>query len=381
MERLYPGTLDPREYQVRIGLLAHDLTRPEMRGFRRYATGLAQALSKHPEIELVLFCRTSPACDCPEMRARWEIWPGCREVLWEQVDLPRRLARLEIDLLHAPSNSGLPLWSPGPMVLTRHDAIDYMFPPEFPGSRRSRVRKRYSDEISVRRASRVITVSERSRQDILRQWRLRPERVVNCGEGIDDKFFNPVAECERRRVRCKWVIDRPYILYVGGFDKRKDVGTLLSAFFLLNSSALRLVLCGSLRGEGANIERIVQQHPLGSLVRITGDLADEDIAPLYAGAQVFVYPSRYEGFGLQAIEAMAVGTPVVVSDGGSLPEVTGGAAVVFKAGDPDDCARAITATLDIDRSEIIALGQSRARHFRWATVIRDYVEIYRALVN
>jgi glycosyltransferase involved in cell wall biosynthesis len=366
---------------MRIGILAHDLISAEPRGLARYTEGLVRALLRQPDTTVVLFSRAKAGRELSGIETDWIVWPGRREVLWEQFDLPRQIRRLNIDLLHAPSNRGLPLYANCPMVLTRHDEIERMFPPDFPGSARSRFRMLYSDEISIRRAERIITPSECSRQDVLRKWRLHPSRVINCGEGIDERFYCPVSIEEIDGVRNRWALDRAYILYVGGFDKRKDVRTLLDAFFLMDSVDHLLVLAGPLRGEGESLREIVKQHPRCRSVRILGHVADEDLPPLYAGADVFVYPSRYEGFGLQVMEAMAIGTPVVVSDGGSLPEVASDAALVFSAGKAHDCARAIADMLGGRQDSFRKLGRLRAEQFRWDNIIPNYLNVYRELLS
>ena len=118
-------------------------------------------------------------------------------------------------------------------------------------------------------------------------------------------------------------------------------------------------------------------------MRVPGVVPDADLPALYAGCQLFVYPSRYEGFGLQAIEAMAAGAPVVSSDGGALPETVGEAGVLFPAGDVSACARAIQALLDdADRRERLRrLGRARAQRFRWDRVVTRYLELYRELTR
>ena len=235
----------------------------------------------------------------------------------------------------------------------------------------------------MRTASRVVTVSERSRDDIRAVWRVAPQRVIVGGEGIDDRFFTAVSSDDVASVRRRYALHGPYVLYVGGFDPRKQVGTLLEAFFELDRAEVTLVLCGQLRGEGEAILGRVRAHPLGARVRVPGRVPDGVLPALYAGCELFVYPSRYEGFGLQAIEAMAAGAPVVSSDGGALPETVGEAGVLFPAGDVSACARAVQALLaDADRRERLRrLGRERAQRFRWDRVVTRYLELYRELTR
>jgi glycosyltransferase involved in cell wall biosynthesis len=365
---------------MRIGLLAHDLADPVGRGLQRYTAGLARALACIPGVEVVLFSRTPPLKTYDDISARREVWYGTRELVWEQVELPLRLRRLKINVLHAPSNPGLPAFAPCPTVVTRHDEIERLFPPDFSGSSRSRFRAWWSEQVSLRTSSRVITVSDHSRLDILRVWGLPPEKVVNCGEGIEERFFHPVKAFEVERVRSLYGLTGSYVLYLGGFDKRKDVRTLLEAFFLLDQPGLTLALFGPLRGEGESIKKRVASHPLGSRVLITGRVPDEDLPALYTGCDLFVYPSRYEGFGLQVVEAMACGAPVVTSDGGSLPETGGGAAHVFPVGNATACASAIRDLLaDGSAKALRRAGRQHALNFRWDCIVERYFKVYRDL--
>ena len=366
---------------MKIGLVAHDLTALDGRGLQRYTAGLARALATTPGVELVLFSRTVPLPVFDDIAARREVWLGRREVIWEQVDLPLRVWRRGIDVLHAPCNLGLPAFAPCPTVLTRHDEIRRMLPPDFPGNVRGRFRTFYAEQISIRRASRIVAVSEHSRDDILRAWKLDIEKVIVCGEGIDRRFFDEIPLSEIRRVREGWELTRPYILYVGGFERRKDVLTLLDAFVSLKQPGLMLALCGPLRGEGEMIKKRVQENGHAQQVRITGRVPDHDLPALYAGCELFVYPSRYEGFGLQAVEAMACGAPVLSSDGGSLPEIVGDAGRIFPAGNVELCAQSIKILIE-DKQELERLqsqGRRRADLFRWERIIDNYLSLYQQL--
>jgi len=363
---------------MKIGLIAHDLTDPEGRGLQRYTAGLAGALAATPGVELVLFSRTVPLAAFDHIVARREVWWGRREIIWEQVELPLRARHLGINVLHAPSNFGLPVFSPCPTVLTRHDEIGRLFPPDFPGTVHGRLRMLYAEQISIRKASHVVTVSERSRRDIEQVWKLDPRKIVVCGEGIDSAFFGEVPSTEVMRVRGQLGLRDPYVLYVGGFDRRKDVLTLLNAFVSLRQSGVMLALCGPLRGEGEAIRNRVQANQLAQQVRITGRVPNNDLPALYAGCEVFVYPSRYEGFGLQAVEAMACGAPVLSSDGGSLPEIVGEAARIFPAGNAQLCAQWIRILIEDkqERERLQSLGRRRAELFRWERVIQSYLSLY-----
>jgi glycosyltransferase involved in cell wall biosynthesis len=242
----------------------------------------------------------------------------------------------------------------------------------------------YSDEISIRRASAVATVSDTSRRDILATWRVRENRLVVTSEGIDDRFFSQISDKEIQRVAGKYSLTSPYILYLGGLDKRKDVVTLVEAYAAWKRPDVRCVIAGPTRGELAEVKLRIATHGLKEgRVAVLGEVEDQDVPALYASAACFVYPSRYEGFGLQAAEAMAMGVPVIVSNGGALPEVVGDAALVFSIGD----TKGLVEHLDqifADRNlrhSLVERGRRRAECFRWQSVAPAYVSLYRRLIG
>jgi glycosyltransferase involved in cell wall biosynthesis len=366
---------------VRVGLLAHDLTDPAIRGLQRYTAGLAAALARVADLDLFLLSRqpTLPMYD--HIAAERISWPGTRESLWEQCDLPAVVRRASIDILHAPSNRGLPLRPGCATVLTRHDEIEWLRKPDFPQTRKGALRIRYSDWISMRVADAVITVSDVSRGDISTIWPGAARRVCCLGEGIDDSFFREQAPAERDAVLRHLGVTGQYVLYVGGYERRKDVHTLIDAFARLSVPNLTLALAGDQRGIATVVHQALAYAGPSAAIRLLGRVSDEQLHALYAGACCFVYPSLYEGFGLQAVEAMACGTPVIASDGGSLPEIVGSAGVVFRAGDADALAERLYRVLtDRDlRERLVRTGITRANDFRWATVVERYTNLYEGL--
>lgn len=364
---------------MKIGILAHDLIQAAVRGLSRYTAGLVRGLAESGAAGIVLFAREPLASSYTTLPGERCIWNGRREVLWEQWDLPRMAALKKVDLIHSPSNRGLCAFSRCPTVLTRHDAIERLFPPDFPGSLRSRFRMFYSDEIAVRRASAVATITATSKRDILSVWKIPENKVYVAGEGIDEKFFRAASSEEVQRIREKYDLKAPYILYLGGMDPRKDVVTLVEAYARWRRRDFVCVLAGSTRGCLNQIEQAIISHGLEGSVRILGEVDDRDVPGLYAASACFVYPSRYEGLGLQAAEAMAMGIPLIVSDGGALPEVAGDSALIFKAGDAEGLRECLERMLDDKnlRESLVARGRSRAEQFKWERVIPRYLSMYR----
>jgi glycosyltransferase involved in cell wall biosynthesis len=366
--------------RVRVALLGDAMCDPRPRGLARYTRGLCTALLESGEVDLELVVQVSPGVIALPP-ARVSRLTASRELVREQVELPRLLSRRQIDVLHAPANRGLPVWAPCPTVVTRHDVIERMFAPEHRGSRRGRLRMLYSDAISMRRATVVTTVSETSQRDIERQWPGCRGRTLVAGEGVDARFFDPRLGEAAEPVRARLQLPGAFVLYVGGFEPRKDVATLIAAMATCRVRDLGLVLAGALGPWRQRILTALATAGIADRTRLLDFVGDEDLPGLYAAARCVVCPSRYEGFGLPVIEAMATGRPAVVSDGGALPEVTGGAAAVFAAGDALALTAALEQVLTDSRlaTRLIEQGRRRAEDYRWERVVARYVSLYRRM--
>lgn len=286
------------------------------------------------------------------------------------------LARQEaVDVVHA--IYFLPPRTGRPTVLTVHDISFERFPQFF--SRKSLLRDRFLVRASARTASRVITVSEASRRDLLELYGLPDDRVVAIPNGVNPRFrpapvLRDAAEPPDDSGSLK-------VLAVGTLQPRKNLLRLLDALSIVaRKIPVRLRVVGPDGHQGAAIRR-----RLGSAVptEIVGWVSEEALAAEYQRADVFAYPSIYEGFGLPVIEAMACGTPVVTSTGGSLPEVAADAALVV---DPYDVSALAEAILRIAedgdlRRSLRARGLARAAEFTWERSARLHAAVYRALVT
>ncbi len=368
--------------RLRVALLADAMCDPRPRGLARYTRGLGLALLESGAIDLELVTHAEPAggglppARCSRLTAR-------REIVREQLELPRLLARSRADVLHAPANRGLPVWAPCPTVVTRHDVIERVFAPDRRGSRRDRWRMLYADAIAMWRATVVATVSETSRRDIVRQWPGCRRRTLVAGEGVESRFFDPVATAVTERLRQRYRLPRSFVLYVGGFEPRKDVPTLIGALAASGVKDAGLVLAGAVGRWSERVAAAVTSAGIAERTRVLGFVEDAELPALYAAADCVVCPSRYEGFGLPVVEAMAAGTAAIVSDGGALPEVVGDAAPVFPAGDTAALAAAIARVLTDSRyaTSLVEQGRRRAQVYRWERVVPRYVGLYRRLAG
>jgi glycosyltransferase involved in cell wall biosynthesis len=278
--------------------------------------------------------------------------------------LPRLLRRLRPALTHfqhvvAPA-------SPQPSVVTVHD-LSFEHDPSLMG-RRDRFFFRTMVPRSARAAARVLAVSERTKRDLVEHYRVRPDRIVVTPNGVDPVFS---AEGPRRD-------GRPYVLFVGSLQARKDPVAAIETLARLPDD-LGLVLVGPDKGSGEEARRAASRLGVAGRVEFTGHVDKGELASLYRGAACLLFPSRYEGFGLPVVEAMASGTPVVATASGAVPEVAGEAAILVEPGDPAELAAAVERAL-AERERLADAGLERARSFSWSETARRTLAVYRELL-
>ena len=220
---------------------------------------------------------------------------------------------------------------------------------------------------SVRRAERVLVVSERTKRDVVDEYGVSESKVVVTPNGVD-RTFSPDGPSRD---------GRPYLLFVGALQRRKDPVTAIEALGRLDD--LDLVLVGPDKGGEAEARAAVARLGLEERVEFTGHVEKPELARLYRGATCLVLPSRYEGFGLPVLEAMASGTPVVTTTAGALPEVAGDAAVIVEPGDSVALAAGVETALR-ERELLVEAGRARARRFSWTETARRTLAVYRELL-
>lgn len=374
------------ETPIRVGIDGRVLMHYEMRGFARYTVELFRAMKQiaGSKVELISF---SPDPIASEFLAALDITPvvfqARREILWEQVELPRQLQRARIDVFHTTANRGLPYQRACKYVVTCHDIIDRL--PEYCGQEhwRGRWRKQYADFASRHSAHKYVTVSDFSKRDICRFHGVPAVRVVVIYNAAGPRFHESVPTEQIALIRKKYRLPEQYFLFLGGFDKRKNAGTLVDAFAQLPKEAPPLVLAGEHKWEFAAISERIAAFGLSERVLCPGAIADEDLPALYQGAIALVHPSRYEGFGLQLVEAMASGIPVLASRTTSLPEVLGGCGLLFDPEDPASIALQMERIARDGnlRTTLIESGRERARFFSWRKAAKQTLELYLDLLG
>ncbi|MEP6914923.1 MAG: glycosyltransferase family 1 protein [Acidobacteriota bacterium] len=351
-------------------------------GIGTYVRNLLRHLSRiDTTTEYVILCRPQ---DCGVVEELGENFravpePAAAYSISEQMRIPMDLRREGADLFHAP-HYVLPPLVPCRSVVTIHDCIHLRFP-QYLSSRLAYAYALSSLWVATHRSSRVLTVSEASKRDILRYFRVPEGKIDVIYNAIDERFGEAPDEEEVERVRERYQLNDPFILYAGNIKPHKNLERLIEAFHMLrrgNLEHVKLLIIGDEISKYATLRRAVHKYKLHKHVRFFGFVPDRMLAVLYRLARVFVFPSLYEGFGLPPLEAMASGTPVVTSNVSSLPEVVGDAAVLIDPYRSDAIADAIRRVLTEPElhEELRQRGLQRVRDFSWERSVRRVREIY-----
>jgi glycosyltransferase involved in cell wall biosynthesis len=353
-------------------------------GIGRYTRLLARHLASlagaTDELRLFYldFTRCADAPDVPGAVPRaWRLLPGALiQQLWKRTGAPdfARLAGMA-DLYHFP-NFIIPPLARGRAVVSIHDMSFARFPECAEARNRRYLEARMAATID--RADAIITISQFSAGEI---EAFHPEAAGKLHVtylGIDASFARPpreAIEAARRRLG----LERPYLLSVGTIEPRKQFPLLVEAFDALNRDNLDLVIAGMPGWNCETIFRAFAGARRTRQIRYLRYVPDGDLPALYAGAEGFALASRYEGFGFTPLEAMACGTPVVVSPGGSLAEVVGDAAMIVPEAEPEAWRLALARLLDDPalRGRLQAAGLAQAHRYRWSETARQTWDVYR----
>jgi glycosyltransferase involved in cell wall biosynthesis len=223
---------------------------------------------------------------------------------------------------------------------------------------------------SVKQAARIITISNFSKQDIIDTYKIPAEKITVAYPGYEIKSQKGV-EKNLEIVKKKYDLPKKYILYLGTLKPNKNIDKLIRSYkLLITNYELKdtcLVIAGKKGWLYEDLFNLVREKDLEDRVIFTGFVEDEEVQPIMAGAEVFVMPSYWEGFGIPVLEAMAAGTPVVCSDQASLPEVAGEAGLYVNPDEPEDIAEKINRVLTDDklRKDLIQSGREQVKKFSW----------------
>lgn len=361
---------------MRVGLDVHTLGKRQT-GNETYIRELLAGLAAigEPGIEFVCYHTAGPPA-IPLGRGQ-RLWPQT-PLIRVPVSFPLALRRDRVDVAHFQYVS--PPVAPCPVVLMVHD-ISFESHPEFLPTLQT-ARMRWLVPGSIRRAAHTVTVSDFTRQQIIERYRTHPDRITVTPEAAGPAFRRVADQTALRTSLAALHLPERYILAVGNLQPRKNLSTLLEAYAaLLRSGRIEqeLVLVGQLHYQGQAVFSHIDRLGIRDHVKWTGYVSEETLVGLYNLADVFVFPTLYEGFGLPIVEAMACGAPVVSTNVASIPEVSGDAAVLVDPKSVAELSRAIetVATRPEVREQLRELGFRQAARFDWKTTAAQTLEVFK----
>lgn len=371
---------------MKVGINARILSAPMLRGWTRYTVNL---LAELPSLGVDLLLYTDRPLNesylnrLPRNSYQVRLAPKMRYGIWEQHWLRRQSAADGVDVLHSPFNFGLPWSSACPRVLTLHDAFGQFGKPVSQAFSRESVQNRLHHWISRTRAHGVITVSNYSKQDLIRHLDIDAGRISVIYEAADPRFRERVAEDRRARIRGRNALQRPYIFYVGGWEERKNIPFLINAFADADLRDVELVLAGGSEEQRTDLLRLARSRRIEDRVRFLGWVEDEDLPILYSEALCFVYPSTYEGFGLQLCEAMAVGCPTLAARATCLPEILGKGGETFSLASPAELTSLLNRLVadPLYRADLAQRAKQRSDDFSWSRAARHTTAVYQQVLE
>jgi len=367
---------------MRIGFNGSVLTNPEIRGLTRYTTQLLRALSKRDDVEIFLFSPLEMHAPHLEgVRATTILFDAPRETLWVDWALPRKVRALAIDVFHAPAERGIPLLKPCPLVLTIHNSYERTHWREVYSGLKQKLWYWKFEAVNYTRADVIITVSDVTRNELIR-WRIARERQVRR------VYYGTAAEFDRNplpidaEVARKYQIDSPYILYVGGYNAWKNIDALVQGFDIAQLPDHSLVIAARKQWDYEMLRERWSSLRCFPRMRLVEALTEE-LPSLYRGADFFVNPSIWESFSFQVAEAMASGTPLLCSNRTAMPEIAGDAAVFFDPDNREELVRLLRRfVVDADlKSQLRSRGLERVKAFSWHEAADQTVAIYRSLIS
>lgn len=377
------------ERKARVGLNAHLLSSEASyrnAGVSRYIQALLTHLPQVDERFRYLAFIGATDIQVSGWQTQTSLWSTAHplaRILWEQGVQPWAARRKKIDLLHQPVYVG-PVVHTCPTVVTLHDLTFYLYPELFPQSKR--IYLQHMTRYTIHHAEAVISVSKSTKSDALRLFSVPEKKITVIPNGVEARMRLLDDPMPIKALRQRYNLPPDILLFLGTLEPRKNLITLLEAYTLLREQKdvhHNLVIAG---GHGWYYEKVydaVERLGLRESVHFPGYVPDEELPVWYNAADLFIYPSLYEGFGLPPLEAMACGTPVIVSNTSSLPEVVGNAGLTVDPHDPQALARAIYSVLSdpSHRERLAREGRSQASKFSWHATAKRTAKVYHQILE
>lgn len=302
---------------------------------------------------------------------------------WEHFILPWHLMKKGIDVFHGPASLIPFRKNHFKLVVTIHDLVAFLFPETIPLKYGAYMR--YLLRQAVKKADKIVAVSNHTQQDLVKIMKVPPEKIVVIHEA-PSPIFRPVDSKEIwPRLKDRYGVSRKFIYHLGNIEPRKNLIVLLEAFTLVCrelGNEYQLVVSGQKGWLIRSLSQFLKNYPARDQVLFTGYVPMEDLPLFMSGADLFVFPSLYEGFGLPVLEAMSCGTPVISSNRSSIPEIVGSAAILIDPTDIQDLAGRMIELLrnQEEKKQLSRAGLEQAARFSWLEAARKTLDVYRAVI-
>jgi len=378
---------------MRVAINALFLQEPQV-GTGRYLSNLLTALGQVDGVNDYFILGPKPPKIQPETPSSftWRVAPiggpargeKLEKVVWEQAGFPAAAKAVRAHVAHIPHFAPTYRHLGVPQIVTIHDVIMLALP-EYRAKPSAMLYTKVVAQ-AAHRAEAIITISEWSKQDIIEYLRIPPERIRVIREAAAPTFRRETNPERLRAVRVKYGLNERFVLNVGGMDARKNIAQLVGAFAAayheLREPDLQLFIVGDYRRLGTSLafpdwRKLAIAFGVERQI-VCAEVAEMDMAALYSAASCFAFTSRYEGFGLTPLEAMACGAPVVCSNATSLPEVVGSAGILVNPNDTDEIGAAIYRTLAAPElnADLSARGLAHSKQFSWSRVATETSAFY-----
>lgn len=364
---------------MRIGVMLRNIG--EKGGIVVYATNLLKnlfAIDKKNEYHL-LYAR-------PEDRGRFGAFPNVQEALitapnklwWDQVSVPQYARKEKLDVIYNPKLS-IPLFTRCKTVWVMHGGEHFVIPGVFKWH--DRLYFSVANRLYAKKASAIITMTHLGAADIVKYTGADPRKMHVIHESYNE-LCHVVDKESLRPIRQKYGLPERFILFVGGLTPLKNFGNILRAYQKIkNAIPHKIVLVGFKRWKFNKDLQLLEQLKLQDNVKFTGFVPDQEISAFYNLAELFVFPSLYEGFGIPTLEAMACGCPLIASKTGCSPEVVQEAALLVDPYNPDEIADAIRKIFSdaVLRNRLIEQGLTRVKYFSWNKCAKETLALFESL--
>ncbi len=362
--------------RINLAIDANEANSKTRVGSGQYTFNLLQHWYTQSQYNFHLFLKQPPVSDLPTVSSHWHYHLVKPSRFWLKFSLPFYLHthHFHFQSFFAPAHYSPP-YLKLPLVVTIHDLAYEYFPHQF--LKRDLYKLRHWTLASLRQAKRIIAVSQNTKQDLIKLYHLPEDKITVIYNGYDKSRFHARVKLDPLIWQRYHLPKQPFLLYLGTIQPRKNILTLVKAFYLLKKHKQyngKLVIAGNPGWLSEAIIHQIKNSPVATDIYLPGYISPDDLPSLYKLADLYILPSLYEGFGLPVLEAMACGTPVVVANNSSLPEVAGSAGLYFQATNPQSLKTTIIQAL-AQASLLRRRGYLQVRKFSWQKTAQQTLEV------